>query len=295
LGINEFNENIAGNNKESMKELFDMISRKSSKMATVMYSTSFSLGIRFFSKRFHDPIYGVYGFVRFADEIVDSFEGFDKKKLLQRFREDTYDAIAEKISLNPILNNFQFVVNKYNIERELIDLFLKSMEMDLEKVEYDQQKYEQYILGSAEVVGLMCLHVFCEGNQQKYAELKPSAMRLGSAFQKINFLRDLKADVKGLGRSYFPGIDMNNWNEITKTAIEADIEKDFADGLEGIRKLPDGARFGVYVAYVYFHELLLKIRKVKAEKLLNERIRVSDGRKYTLLLSAYFKNLTNSI
>lgn len=278
-----------------MKELFDMISRKSSKMATVMYSTSFSLGIRFFSKRFHDPIYGVYGFVRFADEIVDSFEGFDKKKLLQRFREDTYDAIAEKISLNPILNNFQFVVNKYNIERELIDLFLKSMEMDLEKVEYDQQKYEQYILGSAEVVGLMCLHVFCEGNQQKYVELKPSAMRLGSAFQKINFLRDLKADVKGLGRIYFPGIDMNNWNESTKTAIEEDIEKDFADGLEGIRKLPDGARFGVYVAYVYFHELLLKIRRVKAEKLLNERIRVSDGRKYTLLLSAYLKNLTNSI
>ena len=278
-----------------MKELFDMISRKSSKMATVMYSTSFSLGIRFFSKRFHDPIYGVYGFVRFADEIVDSFEGFDKKKLLQRFREDTYDAIAEKISLNPILNNFQFVVNKYNIETELIDLFLKSMEMDLEKVEYDQQKYEQYILGSAEVVGLMCLRVFCEGNQQKYAELKPSAMRLGSAFQKINFLRDLKADVKGLGRSYFPGIDMNQWNESTKKAIEADIEKDFADGLEGIRKLPDGARFGVYVAYVYFHELLLKIRKVKAEKLLNERIRVSDGRKYTLLLSAYLKNLTNSI
>lgn len=278
-----------------MKELFDMISRKSSKMTTVMYSTSFSLGIRFFSKKFHDPIYGIYGFVRFADEIVDSFHGFDKKKLLQRFKEDTYTAIDEKISLNPILNNFQYVVNKYNIEMELIDLFLKSMEMDLEKVEYDQNKYEQYILGSAEVVGLMCLRVFCDRDPQKYDELKPSAMRLGSAFQKINFLRDLKADFKDLGRSYFPGIDMNNWNDQTKSAIEDDIEKDFAEGLSGIRKLPEGARFGVYVAYVYFHELLLKIRQVEAEKLLHERVRIPDGRKYMLLLVAYFRNLTNRI
>lgn len=272
-----------------------MISRKSSKMTTVMYSTSFSLGIRFFSKRFHDPIYGVYGFVRFADEIVDSFDGYDKQKLLNRFKQDTYDAIEDKISLNPILNNFQYVVNQYKIERELIDLFLRSMEMDLEKVEYDQQKYEAYILGSAEVVGLMCLRVFCEGDKQKYNELKPSAMRLGSAFQKINFLRDLKADVKGLGRSYFPGIDMNNWDNNTKSAIELDIEKDFADGLTGIRNLPDGARFGVYVAYVYFHELLLKIQHVNAERLLNERIRVSNRRKYLLLLKAYVKNLTNNI
>ncbi len=278
-----------------MKELFDMISRKSSKMTTVVYSTSFSLGIRFFSKRFHDPIYGIYGFVRFADEIVDSFHGYDKQKLLQRFKQDTYDAIEEKISLNPILNNFQYVVNQYKIEHELIELFLRSMEMDLEKVEYDQKKYEAYILGSAEVVGLMCLRVFCEGNEQKYDELKPSAMRLGSAFQKINFLRDLKADFKDLGRSYFPGIDLRNWDDTTKSAIESDIGKDFADGLSGIRKLPHGARFGVYVAYVYFHELLLKIRLVKADKLLNERIRVSNGRKYWLLLEAYTFNLTNSI
>lgn len=278
-----------------MKELFDMISRKSSKMTTVMYSTSFSLGIRFFSKRFHDPIYGVYGFVRFADEIVDSFHGYDKQKLLNRFKQDTYDAIEEKISLNPILNNFQYVVHQYKIERELIDLFLRSMEMDLEKIEYDQQKYEEYILGSAEVVGLMCLRVFCEGNGTRYAELKPSAMRLGAAFQKINFLRDLKADFKDLGRSYFPGIDLRNWDDSTKSEIEADIEKDFADGLSGIRKLPDGARFGVYVAYVYFHELLLKIQRVKADKLLNERIRVSNKRKYWLLLSAYTRNLTNRI
>jgi phytoene/squalene synthetase len=278
-----------------MKELFDMISRKSSKMTTVMYSTSFSLGIRFFSKRFHDPIYGVYGFVRFADEIVDSFEGFDKKKLLQRFKEDTYTAIEEKISLNPILNNFQYVVNQYKIENELIDLFLKSMEMDLEKVQYDQQKYEAYILGSAEVVGLMCLRVFCEGDEKQYYSLKPSAMRLGSAFQKINFLRDLKADYQSLGRSYFPGIDMDKWDDSTKRSIEEDIEKDFADGLSGIRKLPNGARFGVYVAYVYFHELLLKIRKVKADRLLHERVRVSNWRKYVLLVVAYTRNITNNI
>jgi 15-cis-phytoene synthase len=278
-----------------MKELFDMISRKSSKMTTVTYSTSFSLGIRFFSKRFHDPIYGIYGFVRFADEIVDSFHGYNKQKLLNRFRSDTYDAIEEKISLNPILNNFQYVVNQYKIERELIDLFLRSMEMDLEKVQYDQEKYEAYILGSAEVVGLMCLRVFCEGDEQKYTDLKPLAMRLGSAFQKINFLRDLKADFKDLGRSYFPGIDMNNWDDATKAAIEEDIEKDFSDGLSGIRRLPDGARFGVYVAYVYFHELLLKIRKVKADKLLNKRIRVTNPRKYMLLLTAYTWNLINRI
>ncbi len=278
-----------------MKELFDMISRKSSKMTTVMYSTSFSLGIRFFSKRFHDPIYGVYGFVRFADEIVDSFEGFDKKKLLQRFKDDTYTAIDEKISLNPILNNFQYVANQYKIENELIDLFLKSMEMDLEKVEYDQQKYEAYILGSAEAVGLMCLRVFCEGDEQQYAELKPSAMRLGSAFQKINFLRDLKADYQSLGRTYFPGIEMDKWDDTTKASIEEDIEKDFADGLAGIRKLPNGARFGVYVAYVYFHELLLKICQVEAERLLHERVRVSNWRKYILLFVAYTRNITNRI
>ena len=278
-----------------MKELFDMISRKSSKMTTVAYSTSFSLGIRFFSKRFHDPIYGVYGFVRFADEIVDSFHGYDKQKLLSRFKRDTYDAIEEKISLNPILNNFQNVVNQYKIEHELIDLFLRSMEMDLEKVEYNQQKYEEYILGSAEVVGLMCLRVFCEGDETKYYELKPSAMKLGSAFQKINFLRDLKADFHDLGRSYFPNINMKNWDENTKADIEADIEKDFADGLSGIRKLPDGARFGVYVAYVYFHELLLKIKKVKSDQLLKERVRLTNYRKYMLLLTAYLRNITNNL
>lgn len=279
----------------SMKELFDMISRKSSKMATVTYSTSFSLGIRFFSKRFHDPIYGIYGFVRFADEIVDSFHGYNKEKLLNRFEEDTYSAIEERISLNPILNNFQAVVNKYGIEKELIDLFLKSMRMDLDKVTYDQKGYEDYILGSAEVVGLMCLRVFAEGNDDRYEMLKKPAMRLGSAFQKINFLRDLKADVKGLGRTYFPGVDMAHFNDTIKQEIERDIESDFTAGLEGIRLLPRGARFGVYVAYVYFHRLLRKIEKVSASELTQKRIRIADSQKYALLFSSYVKHYMNWI
>jgi 15-cis-phytoene synthase len=278
-----------------MKELFDMISRKSSKMATIAYSTSFSMGIRFFSKRFHDPIYGIYGFVRFADEIVDSFHGFDKAKLLERFKNDTYLAIEEKISLNPILNNFQYVVNKYHIEHELIDLFLNSMEMDLNSVTYDQPGFEAYILGSAEVVGLMCLRVFCEGNQEQYDDLKHQAMRLGSAFQKINFLRDLKADYAGLGRSYFPGIDISQFDEPTKKKLEADIEKDFNEGLQGIRRLPSGARFGVYVAYVYFYRLFQKIERTNSTRILGERIRVPNHQKYSLLFTSYFRHKLNMI
>jgi len=276
-----------------MKELFDMISRKSSKMATVTYSTSFSMGIRFFSRRFHDPIYGIYGFVRFADEIVDSFHGFDKAKLLERFRTDTYLAVEEKISLNPILNNFQYVVHKYNIEIELIDLFLKSMEMDLKNVTYDQPGFEAYILGSAEVVGLMCLRVFCEGDQEKYESLKHQAMRLGAAFQKINFLRDLKVDYTGLGRSYFPGIDISHFNDETKKRIEADIETDFKEGLEGIRRLPKGARFGVYVAYVYFYKLFQKIQRTNSTRIMGERIRVPDHKKFSLLFTSYIRHAFN--
>jgi phytoene/squalene synthetase len=185
-----------------------MISKQSSKLTTNTYSTSFSLGIRVFNKKYHDPIYAIYGYVRFADEIVDSFHGYDKRKLLNKFRADTFEAIEDKISLNPILNNFQWVVNKYDIDHELIILFLRSMEMDLEHKEHDQQSFEEYILGSAEVVGLMCLQVFVDGSKQKFEELKPSAMALGSAFQKVNFLRDLNADKNTLGRSYFPGIDV---------------------------------------------------------------------------------------
>lgn len=278
-----------------MKDLFDMISKKSSKMTTVMYSTSFSMGIRFFSKRFHDPIYAIYGFVRFADEIVDTFHDYDKKKLLDNFKRDTYAAIEDGISLNPILNNFQWAVNKYKIEKELIDTFLRSMEMDLYKEDYDRKGYEEYILGSAEVVGLMCLRVFCEGSEQKYLVLKPSAMRLGAAFQKINFLRDLSHDFHGLGRSYFPGIEISAFNQETKTKIEAEIESDFMAGLEGIKMLPDGARFGVYVAYVYFYSLFKKIRKYPAERLMKERVRIPDSKKYALLVSSYFTEKLNRI
>lgn len=273
-----------------MKELFDLISRESSKMTTTTYSTSFSLGIRFFSKKFHDPIYAIYGFVRFADEIVDSFHGFDKPKLLKRFTEDTYQAIEEGISLNPILNNFQATVNKYKIDRELIDLFLRSMEMDLTKKVYETtDEYKKYILGSADVVGLMCLRVFCEGNEEKYQALKPRAMRLGSAFQKINFLRDLKADHYGLGRTYFPGVNMDQFNEAEKKKIEDDIQKDFDEALIGIRQLPKGAKFGVYVAYVYFYALLKKIRRLPAERILNERVRINDQAKYRLLIFSLLK------
>jgi 15-cis-phytoene synthase len=276
-----------------MKELFDMISRESSKMTTTTYSTSFSLGIRFFSKKFHDPIYAIYGFVRFADEIVDSFHGFDKPKLLKRFSEDTFQAIEEGISLNPILNNFQATVNKYKIDRELIELFLRSMEMDLTKKVYETtDEYKEYILGSADVVGLMCLRVFCEGDEEKFQELKPRAMRLGSAFQKINFLRDLKADHYGLGRTYFPGVNMDKFDEAEKKKIEDDIQKDFDEALIGIKQLPEGAKFGVYVAYVYFYALLKKIRRLSAKRVLNARVRISDPNKYWLLIASLLKYKT---
>lgn len=272
-----------------MKELFDKISRTSSRMATQSYSTSFSLGIRFFSNKFHDPVYGIYGFVRLADEIVDSFHEYDKAALLERYRQDTYEAIDAGISLNPILNNFQAVVREYSIEKELIERFLASMKMDLTKETYTPEQYKDYIVGSAEVVGLMCLKVFCEKNQEKYNSLKPQAMKLGSAFQKINFLRDLKADYKGLGRTYFPGVDLSTWNDQVKSEIETDIAADFADGLEGIRRLPKGARFGVYLAYVYFFELFRKIQKKPAAELLEKRIRLDNFTKYYLSVKAYFK------
>lgn len=276
-----------------MKELFDSVSRKASKITTNTYSTSFSLGIRFFHKRFHDPIYAVYGFVRLADEIVDSFHEYDKPALLQRFKNDTYQAIEEKISLNPILNNFQWAVNKYNIDRELIDKFLESMEMDLRNIQYDNAAFKEYIVGSAEVVGLMCLRVFCEGNEQRYNDLKVSAMRLGSAFQKINFLRDLKNDYHQLGRSYFPDIDLRRFDEETKKKIEEDISVDFRDGLEGIRRLPKEARFGVYIAYVYFYNLFLKIKSVSSSRIFIERIRISNSTKYKLLFTSFIRHQLN--
>ena len=242
-----------------MKAIFDKLSQDMSKMTTRRYSTSFSLGIRFLNKELHKPIYSIYGFVRFADEIVDSFDGFDKEILLADFKKDTYEAIENGISLNPILNSFQWAVNKYKIPHDLIETFMNSMEMDLDKKVYDKDTYEKYILGSAEVVGLMCLKVFVSGEDSEYQRLKMNAMKLGSAFQKINFLRDLNDDFNELGRTYFPGINMNDFNNIVKKEIEADIEKDFRLGYEGILMLPKRARFGVYMAYKYYFKLFKKI------------------------------------
>lgn len=278
-----------------MKPLFDSVSIRASKMITKAYSTSFSLGILGLDKKYHDPIYAIYGFVRFADEIVDSFDGYPQEKLLKKFWADTFESIDDKISLNPILNSFQQVVNAYEIDHELIKTFLKSMEMDLYKNDYDEQAYKDYILGSAEVVGLMCLKVFVDGNITRYNELKDPAMQLGSAFQKINFLRDLNADYHSLGRTYFPGVDLNGFNETTKTSIEADIALDFAAGFEGIKQLPKGARFGVYIAYVYYYSLFKKIKNTHCDIILNQRVRISNKRKYGLLVSSYLRHTINWI
>ncbi len=272
-----------------MKDLYDKVSFRASKMTTLAYSTSFSLGIKVFNRKFHDPIYGIYGFVRLADEIVDTFHAYDKERLLKDFRKDTHQAINDGISLNPVLNSFQHVVNKYGIERDLVDTFLDSMQMDLEKTSYDNSGYERYILGSAEVVGLMCLRVFLEGDDVKYQELKSHAMRLGSAFQKINFLRDLHADYSTLGRTYFPEVDLENFSETDRVRIEDDIERDFRHGHEGIKKLPASVRRGVYIAYIYYYSLFRKIRKTPTPVLLKKRVRIPDSKKYWLLVLSYFK------
>jgi phytoene/squalene synthetase len=276
-----------------MKQLFDDISQEMSALTTKRYSTSFSLGISFLNKDLHKPIYSIYGFVRFADEIVDSFHGFDKETLLAEFKTETYKSIAQGISLNPILNSFQWAVNKYEIPLELIETFLNSMEMDLGKQIYDKATYEKYILGSAEVVGLMCLKVFVNGNEAEYEKLKPSAMKLGSAFQKINFLRDLKADYQELGRTYFPGIDMQEFNATVKKEIEADIEKDFRAGYEGILQLPKEARFGVYMAYKYYFKLFKKIKTKSVHSILTERIRIPNYRKVRILFTSYLRHNLN--
>lgn len=275
------------------KELFDSVSLKCSKLTTRAYSTSFSLGIRCLEKELRDPIYAIYGFVRFADEIVDTFHDHNKSYLLNRFKDDTHHAINDKISLNPILHSFQLTANTFKFERELIDQFLKSMEMDLALTSYDQKGIEEYILGSAEVVGLMCLRVFCKGDEQMYQHLKPSAMKLGSAFQKINFLRDLNADFNGMGRSYFPGVDLTHFTEETKKEIEEDIANDFHLGYEGIKQLPRSARFGVYVAYLYYMALFEKIRNTPCHVVLQSRIRVRNRRKISILAYSYLKHQLN--
>jgi len=278
-----------------MKELFDTVSVKCSKLTTTSYSTSFSLGIKLLDKQFREPIYSIYGFVRFADEIVDTFHEYDKQYLLDKFRKDTLEAIEQKISLNPILNSFQKVVHQYDIDMQLITTFLDSMEMDLNKKEYDKALYDKYILGSAEVVGLMCLKIFTNGNRDLYNQLEYYAMKLGAAFQKINFLRDLQADYHVMGRTYFPGINFETFNETEKVKIERDIEADFSMGYEGIKQLPKNSRFGVYIAYVYYYALFKKIKNTPAHRIMNERIRVPDNEKYSLLLRSYVKHSLNMI
>lgn len=270
-----------------MKDLFFEASIRTSRLVTRLYSTSFSLGVRMLDNRFRDPIYAIYGFVRFADEIVDTFHNYDKQFLLDQFRKDTHQAIHSKISLNPVLNSFQWVVNKYQIDIQLIDIFLHSMEMDLSKTTYTRDEYNEYVLGSAEVVGLMCLQVFCEGNKSEYERLKPLAMKLGSAYQKINFLRDLRQDNQVLGRNYFPDIDINHLTVETKHQIEQEIEQEFKAGLEGIKQLPRSARLGVYLTYVYYTALLNKIRKTAPNDLLRIRVRIPNWKKWSLLIFSY--------
>jgi len=278
-----------------MKDLFTHTTFKTSEIITKAYSTSFSLGIRTLHKKFHDPIYAIYGFVRYADEIVDTFHDKDKKVLLDRFKTDTHLAIEEEISLNPVLHSFQNVVNQFNIDLELINSFLYSMEMDLQKRDYDDPEYKRYIYGSAEVVGLMCLKVFVAGNEKLYRELLPPAKSLGSAFQKVNFLRDIKSDYDDRGRVYFPGIDFENFDGTEKKAIEADINKDFEDALIGIKKLPEGTKGGVYLAFIYYQVLFKKIVNLSPDKIKQERIRVPDFKKILLLIKCYFNISINYI
>jgi phytoene/squalene synthetase len=276
-------------------DLYNTTTFECSKLITQYYSTSFTLGIKTLEKKFHPPIYAIYGFVRYADEIVDTFHDYDKKKLLLRFKADTYQAIEEGISLNPVLHSFQSVVNQYKIEHELIEAFLHSMEMDLYFSEYNREGYEEYIYGSAEVVGLMCLRVFCEGDTEMYDRLKAPAKSLGSAFQKVNFLRDLQSDYHERGRTYFPHVDFAEFNEDAKQAIEADIQKDFDDAYQGIIKLPKGAKLGVYLAYTYYLKLFTKIKRLSPTTIMHQRVRVPDARKMTLLLQTYFKYQFNAL
>lgn len=273
-----------------MKNLFDQISEHCSKQVTETYSTSFSLATRMLSSEIRQDIYNIYGFVRLADEIVDSFHDYDKPELFERFSLSLEQALSEKISLNPILNSFQYTVHKYNIEQAHIDAFMKSMRWDLEKNIYTtQEEYKEYIYGSADVVGLMCLQVFVKGDKKAYSELKESAMALGSAFQKVNFLRDLKADHDVLERSYFPNVNLEALDEDSKSKIIQEIESDFELGLEGVFKLPDAAKFGVYTAYKYYMRLLKKLKKTPSTKIKTTRIRVANLQKVDVLARSYVR------
>ncbi|WP_299061064.1 phytoene/squalene synthase family protein [uncultured Polaribacter sp.] len=280
-----------------MKELFDIVSNDCSKLVTTKYSTSFSLAVKMLSENIRKDIYNIYGFVRFADEIVDTFHDFDKETLLLKFEQDYYDAVKSGISLNPILNSFQQTVNRYNIPQEMVDAFLKSMKADLYKTEYQtKEEYDAYIYGSADVVGLMCLKVFVNGDDDKFNELKDAAMRLGSAFQKVNFLRDLKADYEVLNRSYFPNVDLGKLDANSKKIIIDDIEADFDFAYKnGILKLPVEAKFGVYMAYRYYRRLLKKLNNVPFEDIMDTRIRISNPMKINLLARSYVKYKLNII
>jgi hypothetical protein len=276
-------------------ELYTKTCTEISKKITHNYSTSFTLGIRTLNKKLHDPIYSIYGFVRVADEIVDTFHGHNKSDLLAKFKADTYDALENKISTNPVLHAFQNVVHQYNIDYDLIEAFLKSMEMDLIHSTYDDGMYNEYIYGSAEVVGLMCLRVFCNGDNEEYNRLKTPAKHLGAAFQKVNFLRDMKSDYAERGRVYSPEVDFNFFCDNTKLKLEQEIEEDFKLAFEGIKQLPVEARFGVYVAYIYYQALLRKIKKVPASTIKEARIRVPNKEKFALLLSSWFRFRLNVI
>lgn len=278
-----------------MKETFDKLAAECSMLTTKRYSTSFSLGIYFLNKKLRNPIYAIYGFVRLADEIVDSFHDYDKAFLLSKFRSDCFEAIAQGISLNPVLHSFQRVVNDYQLTEDLVDLFLKSMEMDLEENSYTPEKYNQYILGSAQVVGLMCLKVFTHGDDAQYERLKDSAMKLGSAFQKVNFLRDVNADYYTLSRTYFPDVDLSKFSNEEKRRIEADIEGEFKAALTGIRQLPVSSRSGVYLAYIYYKELFNKIKNVTAEKVMSQRIRISNSQKFGLMFDSMIRFKMNAL
>ncbi len=269
---------------------FHKVSQQCSRITTEEYSSSFSSAILLLHRDLRKPIFNIYGFVRFADEIVDTFHEFDKKELLDQFKKETYDSIKRGISLNPILNSFQLTVNKYMIPNDLIESFFQSMEKDLDRNYYDVAGYREYIYGSAEVVGLMCLLVFCEGDSKLYDNLKPYARSLGAAFQKVNFLRDIRNDKEFLNRSYFPGVDFGNFTPDTKSRIEAEITADFHHGYQGILKLPWKARFGVYVAYKYYFSLFRKIRKTSPAQIMEERIRIPGYRKAMILVRAGVKN-----
>ncbi len=277
-----------------MKKTFDNVSNDCSKIVTKTYSTSFSLATKMLSKSIRQHIYNIYGFVRFADEIVDSFHDYDKNLLFKDFSCDLEKSLKNKIHLNPILNSFQATYHKFNIDKDLVDSFMGSMEKDLHKKKYmTDQEYEDYIYGSADVVGLMCLKVFVNGDTEKYEELKSFAMRLGSAFQKVNFLRDLKDDFEVLNRTYFPNTDLNKLNEESKIKIINEIEEDFKEGLNGIKKLPIEAKFGVFMAYRYYSKLLKKLKKTPALDIKNTRIRVPNYKKIELLTRSYVKYQLN--